>query len=415
MSVRELSNELGVSEGTAYKAVKDAEQRGLVLVKPKAGTVRIGAPKQESGHSFDAESLCRLLGLTVAAGKDLRKKIISRFIICDGSADAMKAQTAGAKPDECLCLCGDREDMQTEILSSGCNLLLTSGAQAGGRQIGMAERDGLIIFSSAQSAYSLTHLISVERADRGEGGAAASVEGWMQTPDYLYYNDIIADWQRFFTKSNLIKQYPIVNDELELYGGLDLWHAASAVPSQKLSSVMADSSKLPKVSVNDDLRDVAKRFIVNGETLAAVMDGEHLAGVLSTSDLLRYYMYTEPHSYEYAAESFLSKDNSVSNKETAVYRIRIPDSEMDNIGHIETDLVLSAAESHLRQAGSARHKLENGTFFSAKKISSTEGLMLVTRLQHPNPSSYVVEAEIYDEKSSYAKAILMVTEFDEEA
>jgi predicted transcriptional regulator len=41
VSVRELSATLQVSEGTAYKAVKEAEQRGLVVVKPKAGTVRI--------------------------------------------------------------------------------------------------------------------------------------------------------------------------------------------------------------------------------------------------------------------------------------------------------------------------------------------------------------------------------------
>ncbi|MCF0137771.1 MAG: GntR family transcriptional regulator, partial [Oscillospiraceae bacterium] len=40
VSVRGLSAELNVSEGTAYKAIKEAELRRLVVTKPKAGTFR---------------------------------------------------------------------------------------------------------------------------------------------------------------------------------------------------------------------------------------------------------------------------------------------------------------------------------------------------------------------------------------
>ena len=41
VSVRKLATELGVSEGTAYKSIKQAEAQGLVITKPKVGTVRI--------------------------------------------------------------------------------------------------------------------------------------------------------------------------------------------------------------------------------------------------------------------------------------------------------------------------------------------------------------------------------------
>lgn len=41
ISVRGLSSALGVSEGTVYKAIKDAEARGLVVTRPKAGTFRV--------------------------------------------------------------------------------------------------------------------------------------------------------------------------------------------------------------------------------------------------------------------------------------------------------------------------------------------------------------------------------------
>lgn len=41
ISVRGLARELGVSEGTAYRAVKEAENFGLVVTKERIGTVRI--------------------------------------------------------------------------------------------------------------------------------------------------------------------------------------------------------------------------------------------------------------------------------------------------------------------------------------------------------------------------------------
>ena len=41
VSVRSISNHLQVSDGTAYRAIKEAENRGLVETRPRSGTVRI--------------------------------------------------------------------------------------------------------------------------------------------------------------------------------------------------------------------------------------------------------------------------------------------------------------------------------------------------------------------------------------
>lgn len=45
VSVRSISNYLNVSEGTAYRAIKEAEMRGIVETRPRSGTVRV---KQKS-------------------------------------------------------------------------------------------------------------------------------------------------------------------------------------------------------------------------------------------------------------------------------------------------------------------------------------------------------------------------------
>ncbi|WP_436756507.1 GntR family transcriptional regulator, partial [Streptomyces sp. URMC 124] len=41
ISVRRLAKEMGVSEGTAYRAVKEAESLGIVVTKERIGTVRV--------------------------------------------------------------------------------------------------------------------------------------------------------------------------------------------------------------------------------------------------------------------------------------------------------------------------------------------------------------------------------------
>lgn len=41
ISVRSIAKELNVSEGTAYRAIKDAENVGLVSTIQRVGTIRI--------------------------------------------------------------------------------------------------------------------------------------------------------------------------------------------------------------------------------------------------------------------------------------------------------------------------------------------------------------------------------------
>ena len=41
VSVRSISNHLKVSDGTAYRAIKEAENRGIVETRPRSGTIRV--------------------------------------------------------------------------------------------------------------------------------------------------------------------------------------------------------------------------------------------------------------------------------------------------------------------------------------------------------------------------------------
>ena len=46
VSVRQLARRMNISEGTVYRAIKDAENQGLVSSIPKVGTMRIEQKKE---------------------------------------------------------------------------------------------------------------------------------------------------------------------------------------------------------------------------------------------------------------------------------------------------------------------------------------------------------------------------------
>lgn len=410
VSVRELAAKLQVSEGTAYKAVKRAEQFGLVMVKPKVGTVRVCMGQPAFEQTVSLADTVRLLGLNVLTGRQKLGQSIRKLVICDGSEQSMLQQLDGVDPAECLCLCGDRPEMQTAVLEHGANLLLTGGAKSSWVHTNMAERKGLLILSSPQSAYSLIRLFDAEFIEQRNPSDGIDVTAWMQTPDYLYYNDVVADWQRLFIESSLPKEYPVVDDNLELFGSLDIWNAATAIPSQKLRSVIADTPRLETVQAEERLKDVARRFIINGDSIAAVLDGRRMLGIITSNDLLRYYLGKEGEPGERSADSFLTKDIAGSTRDAVVFHVRVPDPAGQNDGQLALSLLIAAAASHLRQLGCEQWRLESGTYIAPKPLVFSDSLILLSRIQPGSPGVHVIEAELSDDNVSYAKMMMIAAD-----
>ena len=80
VSVRSISNHLGVSDGTAYRAIKEAENRGLVETRPRSGTIRIKSQKVSIERLTYAE-IAEVTGSDVIAGRDGLDREFSKFSI----------------------------------------------------------------------------------------------------------------------------------------------------------------------------------------------------------------------------------------------------------------------------------------------------------------------------------------------
>ena len=344
ISVRGLASELDVSEGTVYKAIKEAEQRGLVITKPKSGTFRIESDVDSDSCAVTLSELVSALGVSCAAGRKSLGCTIDNIVICDSDEAQLLSRLEYADPSRTLCIVGKRPDFQTLIIQSRAHMLITGGGRPSDYHIVKAEKNGVCILTALQNTYAIMKLFDSQFSSARLADEDAPVSEWMQAPNYLYRNDYVADWQRYYDEQFPgMRSFPVVE------------------------------------------------------------------GVFYASDLIRYFMYLGTESMsDYA--SFLVPAPEYSNEDRRVYELRVPEAELANMDILPTALMLVAADKHLAQQGCLDCALSSSSFFYPEQITQVGGLMLCTALTSNGKAGFSVEAEVYTETATFAKAMLIFTE-----
>lgn len=410
ISVRGLASELNVSEGTVYKAIKEAEIRGLVVTKPKSGTFRVESAVSKDDCAVTLSELVSALGVTCVAGRKSLGCTIDNIIVCDSDEEQLLSRLEYSEPARTLCIVGNRPDFQTLIMQSKAHMLITGGSRPSDYHIVKAEKSGVCILCTIQNTYTVLRLFDNQFSPGALARDDSPVSAWMQSPNYLYRNDYVADWQRYYEEQfSGIKAFPVVDEELHLCGGIDIPRTFAAGHTQKLSTLISPGAKILALDAASSVRDAARKMILSGSPFAAVVREDKMEGVFYLSDLVRYFMYSGSSGVADLA-SFIVAAPELSNEDRKVYELHIPDSEFSGIDVLPSTLMLLAADKHLAQQGCLDYALCSSSFFYPEKLRGTEGLMLCTTLTSNGKAGYSVEAEVYSETTTFAKALLIFTE-----
>lgn len=408
ISVRRLSEILDVSVGTVYKAIKAAEAQGLVVTKPKSGTFKIDSSVAGEPEPVSLKRAVKLLGLTMIIDPADADRLIERIIICDGGE--MQLRRALSKdPKEnvnVLCMVGDRPDMQALIVELGANLMLTGGASAAPLTLIHAERAGLSVISALQDSRTIMMLLEKLKSTAIESTDEA--QAWMKMPQYLYSNDVVADWHKLCEDISL-QTYPVVDENLRLCGALDVPRAFAANPSQRISGILRPDGQCMHFDCETPMTKIAEEMLLSGNSIAAVTDGDKVSGVLDSNDVLRYFMFSGRDGGVPLFESFLEASDVSDTDEEKYYNIRIPNRGEADPSEFTLPVVLTAALRHASELLGAGCVIESGTFFASKTIGVHESLMLSSKLTRRGEQGCTLEEEIFDDSCSYTKAILMFT------
>ncbi|WP_410511990.1 DRTGG domain-containing protein [Paenibacillus sp. BR2-3] len=162
ISVRKLAKEIFVSEGTAYRAVKEAENLGIVITKERIGTVRVEKKPRNISEQLTFGDVVDIVEGHVLGGVNGLGKHLHKYVIGAMKVDAMIRYIDA----DSLLIVGNREDVHSLALEQGAGVLVTGGFGTSREVKALADQLDLPVISSRHDTFTVASMINRAIFDR---------------------------------------------------------------------------------------------------------------------------------------------------------------------------------------------------------------------------------------------------------
>ena len=162
ISVRSIAKNMQLSEGTAYRAIKAAENLGVVSTIERVGTIRIERKSKENFEKLSFGEIVKIIEGEVYGGSKGLDKILNRFVIGAMTEDAM---TRYIHP-ESLVIIGNRKEAQLLALEQGAAVLITGGFTASDELIRRSDELAIPVIGTTYDTFTVASLINRALTDQ---------------------------------------------------------------------------------------------------------------------------------------------------------------------------------------------------------------------------------------------------------
>lgn len=162
ISVRSIAKSLSVSEGTAYRAIKDAENIGLVSTIQRVGTIRIERKLKKHIEKLTFGEVVRIIEGDVLGGSSGLDKVLNKFVI---GAMTETAMTRYITPGS-LMIVGNRQGVQKLALENGAAVLITGGFETSEEIAQLADRLGMPVLRTTYDTFTVATMINRALSDQ---------------------------------------------------------------------------------------------------------------------------------------------------------------------------------------------------------------------------------------------------------
>ncbi|WP_281198856.1 DRTGG domain-containing protein [Staphylococcus schleiferi] len=284
ISVRKIAKDLDVSEGTAYRAIKDANQRGLVATIDCVGTVRIEKKTRAKVDHLTFREIAKIVDGHLIAGRGGQFNSLTKFAI--GAMEVDNVVNYVSK--NTLLIVGNRLDVQKAALEKGSAILITGGFDTTDEIKTMANDQNLPIISSNYDTFMVANIINramYNQMIKKEIMVVEDIVIPIEETSYLYDEMTVADVGKKSHESSH-SRFPVVDRYEKLAGLITSKDIIGKNPEEKLHKVM----KKPAISVqlNTTVASCAHLMIWEGIELLPVINAQkRLIGVISREDVLK--------------------------------------------------------------------------------------------------------------------------------
>jgi predicted transcriptional regulator len=280
VSVRFIAKELDVSEGTAYRAIKEAENKGLVRSIPKVGTLRIEGVKERQIEDLTLNEVSQIVEGIILCGEDRLAESPNKFLIA-----AMELKDMERYLEEgSLCIVGNRTDAQLLALKNNVPLLITGGKEPLPEVVETAKKSNTLIMVSPYDSFVVTTMINRALFDRLIDKEILLVEDIMvKDVKYLRDDATVGDWYKLSQLTGH-SRFPVVDQDHNVVGIITAVDVAGADQEVVISQVMNPNPFT--VGRDDSVTHISRKMVWEGWEITAVVDNDKLIGLVSLQDVL---------------------------------------------------------------------------------------------------------------------------------
>lgn len=284
ISVRTIAKNMQLSEGTAYRAIKAAENLGIVSTIERVGTIRIERKSKDNFEKLSFGEVVKIIEGEIYGGSKGLDKILNRFVI---GAMTEEAMTRYIQP-ESLLIIGNRDSAQLLALEQGAAILITGGFSASNELIRRADELAIPVIGTTYDTFTVASLINRAMSDqliKKKIMIVADIYTEFSQTNYLMLDDTVEGYRKMNYKTGY-SRFPVINHSNRLVGIVTAKDVIGKNDQLVIERVMTRNPSITKLHAS--VASVAHSMIWNGlEMLPVVQDNMKLIGIISRQDVMK--------------------------------------------------------------------------------------------------------------------------------
>ncbi|QGQ97812.1 CBS domain-containing protein [Paenibacillus psychroresistens] len=416
ISVRQIAKAMEVSEGTAYRAIKEAENQGLVSTKERIGTVRVEKKQRANIDKLTYGEVANIVDGEVLGGTDGLPKTLNKFVIGAMQQEAMLRYIDAGN----LLIVGNREKAHICALEQGAAVLITGGFVASEEVIKLANTLSLPIISSSYDTFTVASMINRAIYDRLIKKKVMLVEDILSEKTEVFAlksHHTVKDWQLLIEKTGH-SRFPVIDEWNRVIGMITSKDMVNTDPNQTLDKQMTRNPLT--VHLRTSIASAAHLMVWEGIELLPVVDtNRKMIGVISRKDVMKVmqYIQRQPQIGETFEDLIWSGFDAVRDEQGQLaFRGVVSPQMSNNFGSgsagILTTLMTQAAYQVVHEHKKGDLVIDNMSIYFIKPVQMDSIIDIRPKIIEISRKFGKIDVEIYHDGQLISKALLTAQVFD---
>jgi len=414
ISVRQIAKDLAVSEGTAYRAIKEAENRRLVSTIERVGTIRIEVKRKENFERLTFAEVVNIVDGLVLGGKTGLHKSLSKFVIGAMQVDDMMRYVDPGN----LLIVGNRFKVHEHALKAGAAVLVTGGFDVPESSKRLADELELPLISTSYDTFTVATMINRAIDDQLIKKDVLLIEDIYipkEQTAYLSTTDTVQQYRELNT-TTMHGGYPVVDAKDVVVGVVTARDVMDADNSESIDKVM---TKHPIViTLTTSVAAASHRMVWESiDLLPVVNEANKLQGIISRQDVLKALQASsrQPQNGE-TIDDLVKAQLTPSTDDKSVVGFTVTPQMTNHFGTMSygafTTVLSEAGSQTLRMRRRVESVVENMTIYHTKPVPLEAHIKLHAKVLDFSRRMAKVDVEAYNDKQLVGKALITYQIFD---